>query len=256
MVRDKISAEWDTWTINSDDSIPDGFSGLPRLLYLRKDDLDGNKTKIRSVRVELKTVTDIGDIYGIDETNYLNSADITGDSSHSFLTVDRSKYHSPTGNHAYATGEVNLNENHYTLSLSGTNYDTDSWSSPRSLLTLSLGVVARPMGVSRTIWGSLDITNAIDSDTGILELYHDDTWPCITLNPVNGGYEDNGNGHRDAWVDNRDVYLAFETKTGDPGPGWDTNDDGDNEKWDATLQQYVRDPGDIAPIIIFKKVDP
>ena len=111
---------------------------------------------------------------------------------------------------------------------SRTSYDTDSWSSPRSLVTPPIGVVSRPMGISRTLWENPDNTAIIESDTGILELNHQDKWPCITINPVKGGYEDNGNGHRDAWVEGRDVYLAFDNKVGNPRDAtkdWDTDNE-------------------------------
>ena len=60
----------------------------------------------------------------------------------------------------------------------------------------------------------------------------------------------------DFWLTGCDVFVAFVDRMGDPGPGWDTNNNQVYQVYDPRTGQYVRNSGDIIPTIIIKQVDP
>jgi len=80
------------------------------------------------------------------------------------------------------------------------------------------------------------------------------TEPRIALNPYDGEYE--GPDYWKSSIKARNVFVCFSATGGNLGPNWDTNGDGEWRVWDNEINDWIRDPDDLVPTIIFKQVDP
>jgi len=250
---DRISAEWDFWIRNNYADPPSGYTGVPRLIYGRED-----QQKIRTMRI---TLNEYGDIDGKHAADYLPNAGTARTSP--FLAINRSKYHNPEENHAFAVTDGGLNANAlYKLAIEPPPYyDIDTWSDPQSLeqvATRPRSVIARALGMPRFLWhlpGTIPDTNVVEivSNTSELEEYALDEYPCLTFNPAEGNY--GGGDYLDTWLTYRNVFIAFVAPGGDPGPEWDMDCDGVKYIEDNQGNE-IRDPGDLVPTIVFKQIDP
>ncbi len=260
---DRISADWDQWIRNNQGDLPSGYSGVPRLVYGRKD-----LKKIRSMRITLDIYPGSeGNIVGKHEVKDLPDAGLQPGKP--FMSINRSKYHDPIATHAFAASATAATFNvQYKLALSGPpNYDTDNWSQPEEIESWVSGLAVRPVGSPRLVWsagGGKVMSNTGEIDPSGL------TEPRIALNPYDGEYE--GPDYWKSSIKARNVFVCFSATGGDPdynpalGYGWDT--DGDGCIWvkyyDYTEctdppdedPEAIRDPGDLVPTIIFKQVDP
>jgi len=168
------------------------------------------------------------------------------------MSINRSEYHEPEASHAFAaTGSAATNVQ-YKLELSGTYYDTDDWSDPEEIESWVSGLVVRPVGSPRLVFGKA-APYPIMSNTGEIDP-SGLTEPRIAVNPYDGEY--GGGDYRDTWITARNVFVCFSATGGNPGPNWDTNGDGEWRVWDDELNDWIRDQGDLVPTIIFKQVDP
>lgn len=143
--------------------------------------------------------------------------------------------------HAFAASatvvDVAVNNVQYKLALSGTQYDTDTWSDPEkiepTLWTPISGLVIRPVGSPRMVWKG---GSGIMSITGEIDPAPEGGHPYIALNPYDGKYE--GPEYWKSWIMARNVFVCFSDTKGEPGPI--------GNKWDM----------DNVPTIVFKQVDP
>ena len=175
------------------------------------------------------------------------------------MSINRSEYHEPEASHAFAASATGVTNVQYKLALSGTYNDTDDWSDPEEIESWVSGLVVRPVGSPRLVWGKAPYP--IMSNTGEIDP-SGLTEPRIALNPYDGEYE--GPDYWKSSIKARNVFVCFSATGGNPGPNWDT--DGDGCIWvkyydytECTNQSDpdgIRDPGDIVPTIIFKQVDP
>jgi len=143
----------------------------------------------------------------------------------------------------------------YKLARSGAYYDTDNWSQPEeieSTLTNQIsGLLVRPVGSPRLVW--LGSSHKVMSNTGEIDP-SGLTEPRIALNPYDGEYE--GPDYWKSSIKARNVFVCFSATGGNLGPNWDTNGDGEWRVWDNEINDWIRDPDDLVPTIIFKQVDP
>jgi hypothetical protein len=238
---DRISADLDQWIRNNQGNLPSGYSGVPRLVYGRTD-----QKKIRTMRI---TLSSNGEVFGIHADGYLPDAGIEPGTP--YMSINRSKQHDPIATHAFAAMETaTIAGAQYTLSLSGAYYDTDDWSDPEEIESWVSGLVVRPVGSPRVVWGKAPYP--IMSNTGEIDSYGE-TVPRIALDPYQGKYD--GPNYWNTWITARNVFVCFSATGGNPGPNWDTDGDGVTQEYDPVLG-WIRDQGDLVPTIIFKQGDP
>lgn len=252
VVKDHIDVDWDCWVRNNMDSLPSGYTGVPRLVYTRIDPSDGKK-KSWSVRISLEKETGSeGEIDEIHETYTLENSygNVDYDCTKPFMRINRSKFHNPEENHAFAISEMTYGSFEYSLALSGIYYDYDVWSQPNKVISSPSGMVIRPVGSPRFSFPGEG--RALTSSSEIDEKCSDNK-PRIGVNMHTGHY--GGGDYRDTWLVLRDVYACFTDSGGDPGPGWDMDGDGVIYEQDPDGNVY-RDPDDLVTTIIFKQIDP
>ncbi len=177
------------------------------------------------------------------------------------MSINRSEYHEPEASHAFAASATGVTNVQYKLALSGTYYDTDDWSQPEEIESWVSGLVVRPVGSPRLVFGKA-APYPIMSNTGEIDS-HGESEPRIALNPYHGKH--GGGDYLDTSIKARNVFVCFSATGGDPGPGWNTDgdlspyllDQDDNPIPDPNdPTKYLRDPDDLVPTIIFKQVDP
>ena len=103
--------------------------------------------------------------------------------------------------------------------------------------------------------GGIDIS--YESNYGTLDPSIPDQVPRIAVNPYEGGYQ--SSRLVKMWVDALDVSVALMDNSYDPGTTnnkWDMDEDGYTFIPHPITGQVIRDPGDLMPTIIFKKVSP
>jgi len=180
------------------------------------------------------------------------------------MSINRSEYHDPEATHAFAAmGTVTIAGAQYKLALSGPPYyDTDDWSQPEEIESWVSGLVVRPVGSPRLVFGKA-APYPIMSNTGEIDP-SGLTEPRIAVNPYDGEYE--GPDYWKSSIKARNVFVCFSATGGNLGPNWDTNGDGCiwvkyydyTECTNQNDPDGIRDPDDLDLVqtIIFKQVDP
>ena len=152
---------------------------------------------------------------------------------------------------------------------------TDDWSAPLGVeneITCPRGVIMRGVGNPRYTWRDGDDDNILESNLGKIEIWSQDNEPEITLNPSFGERKATGN-YNNTYINGRDAYCTFIMNHAvDPGyvdstnpldrHGWDLS--GNGEYWVKVNNVIVlddngnpiREPEDLIPTIVIKKVDP